>query len=95
MSEYIERGALLKRIAEEYDLNYGEILVDPCKFKDMVDEAPAADVVEVKHGRWQKRQAIIFDSELTGYRCSECKTTWETEMNYCPNCGCCMDGGTA
>ena len=45
------------------------------------------DFVEVKRGRWETRNFIIFDSEKVGYRCSECKTTWDTEMNYCPNCG--------
>jgi rRNA maturation endonuclease Nob1 len=46
-----------------------------------------ADFVEVKHGRWETRNFIIFDSEKVGYRCSECKTTWDTETNYCPYCG--------
>lgn len=45
------------------------------------------DFIEVKRGRWETRNFIIFDSEKVGYRCSECKTTWDTEMNYCPNCG--------
>ena len=54
--------------------------------------APTADVVEVKHGEWEKRTFIIFDSEKVGYRCSECHTTWDTETNYCPNCGAKMDG---
>lgn len=46
-----------------------------------------ADFVEVKHGRWETRSFIVFDSEKVGYRCSECKTTWDTETNYCPYCG--------
>ena len=51
-----------------------------------------ADAVEVVHGRWEKRQAIIFDDEMIGYRCSECNTTWDAETNYCPHCGAKMDG---
>ena len=54
---------------------------------DCRDFKNEADVVEVKHGRWETRSFIIFDSEKVGYRCSECKTTWDTETNYCPNCG--------
>lgn len=46
-----------------------------------------ADFVEVKHGRWETRNFIVFDSEKVGHRCSECKTTWDTETNYCPYCG--------
>ena len=46
-----------------------------------------ADFVEVKRGRWETRNFIIFDSEKTGCRCTECNTTWDTETNYCPYCG--------
>jgi hypothetical protein len=53
---------------------------------------PAADVVEVRHGEWRMRRAIVFDCELVGYNCSRCNTTWDTETNYCPTCGAKMDG---
>lgn len=46
-----------------------------------------ADVEEVKHGKWEKRTWIIFDSEKVGFRCSECNTTWDSPTKYCPNCG--------
>ena len=48
---------------------------------------PTADVVEVKHGKWQKR-----GNEKT---CSVCKFIYYSnndEWNYCPNCGAIMDG---
>lgn len=100
--EYIERMKAISTI-RSYEFGHcPEYMQDwATKLKrailqDIVDdvmEIPAADVVEIKHGTWEKRQAIIFDSELTGYRCSECKTTWDTETNYCPNCGARMDGG--
>ena len=38
-------------------------------------------------GKWKKRTIIIFDSEIVGYKCSECNTTWDTETKFCPNCG--------
>lgn len=61
--------------------------------RGIVRKAPAADVVEVKHGRWIERR---FEDEMIGmyisaYRCSECHTTWETDSNYCPYCGAKMD----
>jgi rubrerythrin len=46
-----------------------------------------ADVEEVRHGKWEKRSWIIFDSEKVGFRCSECNTTWDSPTKYCPNCG--------
>ena len=43
-------------------------------------------------GEWEKRTFIVFDSEKVGFRCSECNTTWDTQTNYCPNCGAKMKG---
>ena len=60
--------------------------------KSFLGFSPTADVVEVRHGEWEKRTFIIFDSEKVGYRCSECNTTWDTTTHFCPNCGAKMDG---
>lgn len=43
--ELISRQALMKKIEEEYDLNYGEILMNPREFADMVAYSPAIDAV--------------------------------------------------
>ena len=62
---------------------------------DILDEIDAADVVPVKHGRWD------------GDTCTACKLPWKYNMvqdaddwgyfdpmpDYCPNCGAKMDGG--
>ncbi len=54
----------------------------------------SAKYAEVKHGRWEKRTFVVFDSEIKdSYHCSECNTTWDTSTNYCPYCGAKMDGG--
>ena len=59
---------------------------------------PAADVQEVKHGRWIKRE---YCSNYSGYdygmKCSVCgkplyRQLSEKMPNYCPNCGARMDG---
>ena len=44
-------------------------------------------------GEWKKRVFIVFDSEIVGYRCSECNTTWDAPTKVCPNCGAKMKGG--
>ena len=46
MSDLISRSALLKDIAEEYDLNYGEILINPKRFYEMVETVPTAYDIE-------------------------------------------------
>ena len=55
----------------------------------VIDNAPAADVAPVRHGRW-----VDTDSEFA--QCSLCKypvyAAWNA-TNYCPNCGAIMDGG--
>lgn len=54
----------------------------------LVEAVPAADVVEVRHGRWLKCSDVYSDGD---YECSEChKRDW-SDTNYCPNCGASMD----
>ena len=53
----------------------------------MIDDAPTADVQEVRHGRWLDHKHT--DTVI----CSECKKCFCDEKPYCPNCGAKMDGG--
>ena len=65
-----------------------------------IDNLPAVDAVEVKHGRWIL--GIVEPGYCTpgGNRpwvCSECGEikSWRLDKpteNYCPNCGARMDG---
>ena len=84
MAEYIERGFALdvvKRTSGDYAAAFAEIA-----------HAPAADVVEVRHGRW-----MTTDAYPHHLYCSVCYKTyaknakWVNELdlptNYCPNCG--------
>ena len=53
----------------------------------MIDDAPTADVVEVKHGRWTDTGS--------GQECSLCTEIqygYDSARNYCPNCGADMRG---
>ena len=56
---------------------------------------PAADVVEVRHGRWGEYESFPLTSSLNGHPCSECGMHFSTlaipVMKYCPNCGARMD----
>lgn len=95
--EYIEREALLKRLKfkVETDTTYNHLKQRGLESAmAQVRKAPAADVVEVKHGRW------ISDDRDVLFSCSECgtqiSTSWDCEdlvWNFCPNCGAKMDGG--
>lgn len=53
--------------------------------------APAADVVEVRHGRWER----IYDKSAGGPRlmCSLCRSRSLYAFYYCSDCGAIMDRG--
>ena len=86
----IDANALMEEIDFEYDLNYGEILTDPVKFADMVDNAPTVDAVEVVHGRWiYEPVEFTYEKDI---KCSICGRYNECPTIYCPNCGAKMDG---
>ena len=39
----INKEKLLKEVDDYYDLNYGEVLINPTRFYDMVDEQPTVE----------------------------------------------------
>jgi hypothetical protein len=91
MKEYIERAVAVKKFEnyrrdceEENDERAAQI------FEDCISELmaiPAADVAEVRHGRW------IFEPGKIPY-CSECKEysdDGDKGATFCPWCGVRMD----
>ena len=104
MAEYIEREAVIQargdepgtwserdpvEIQEQNDWNY---------YKHCIEAVPAAEVAEVRHGRWipeacesvSKRNRLI---EYRVYSCSICgRSNGRVKKRYCPNCGALMDG---
>ena len=84
---YISREAAIKALQEKVFHNltdefYGTMQV--------LDEIPAADVVEVKHGVW-----ILNPDDTAGcgfFVCSSCKCDVYDQTDFCPNCGADMRG---
>lgn len=88
--EYIEREALL---------SLETIMVDPegfehsCVLSVDVRSAPAADVVEVVHGRWVDNVDENGALRNAWRKCSACGgLNFSKRPPYCPNCGARMDG---
>lgn len=80
MAEYIEREALLEKLAER-DLCL-------CVSESDIKNMPAADVAPVVHGRWVDNG--IPGSMLSG--CSVCGFSCGAfSFSYCPHCGAKMD----
>lgn len=104
MIKYIDKGTALQHLTDrlmESALNNVGIKVDADElFRDIaenrlpvwLDELPAADVQEVRHGRW-----LMTDGYPHKVYCSECYATlipnvewfktYNIASNYCPNCG--------
>jgi hypothetical protein len=62
MSDLISRSALLKKIAEEYDLNYGEILINPERFYEMVETVPTAYDIEKVVAELGEEKTMAYDN---------------------------------
>ena len=70
---------------------WGEDSSERTLFDAIIDVQPAADVVEVRRGRWANG-AFGYGH----YWCTVCqKEVWseEEKTNFCPHCGAKMDGG--
>ena len=86
MNEYIERAAiheLVKRIPKyemfNYDRTEALLGINPDDVDFGVDKIPTADVVEVRHGRWEKHPQSNEDDPV--YTCSLCKLTCQVLKN--------------
>ena len=98
MGEYISREETIKRIKECYCTgcnSYNGVRCRACGTGDaidMIEDATAADVATVVHGRWE----IVVGSNGKEYMvCTCCRVSQDLTgvFTYCPNCGCRMDGG--
>ena len=100
MDEYIEREALIDAVEsiDWYSVYKGKLTVGAPNTENAlykassiysaIDNAPAADVVPVRHGRWE----MLPYTELYKNKCSSCGNGSDLETDYCPNCGAKMDG---
>ena len=108
MDEYIEREGLINNRPEgrnpkqfgkeEYNKGWND-----CRsaFYALIDDMPAADVAQVRHGYWRAFTCPtyrglndygdpIFKDGVV-YYCSECGRKTVIKENYCPKCGAKMD----
>ena len=100
--EYVEREVLIDRV-EEIDWYHigsqGDLARGACSDGDTplykaddiyeaLESVPAADVVEVRHGKWKK-----VSEKYPRYVCTACDHLYNNkEYKHCPFCGAKMDG---
>ena len=93
MAEYIEREAALNVCEMHYQhcLEVHDWCGDATanNIQEDIKTIPAADVVEVRHGKWYNGDMPTYG----GYKCSVRElNTVEYNKPYCPNCGADMRG---
>ena len=104
MAEYIEREALIDAVdsIDWYRVYKGKLtagapnpenaLYKANSIYAVIDNAPSADVAQVRHGEWE----IVVGSNGKEYMvCTCCRVSQDLTgvFTYCPNCGAKMDGG--
>ena len=88
---YINAELLLDNLKKQYGEDLG--WQGPVNMSDvgmMIEDAPTADVQEVRHGEWVDngiQDSMLSECSLCGFPCGACT------FNFCPNCGAKMDGG--
>lgn len=83
---YIEREKVLEIAKDKYYSDFHKSMADLTSLRELLEDTPAADVVEVRHGYW-------IDGKCGHYKiCSECNQIADFYFDYCPNCGAKMDG---
>ena len=86
MNKYISAEVVKVYMFEAYPLLQREYLINA------INGMPAADVQEVKHGRWEyNNEAYVGSNPYGSYNCSICGENVPHKTNYCPNCGARMD----
>ena len=100
MNDYISREAAADIIADVFRATESEQVEMACiEINTQIKQVPAADVVEVRHGRWLRDGARSQNRQIV--KCSICGNYLylgglnggRGDANYCPNCGAKMDGG--
>ena len=96
MDEYIKREDAIDAVLDVY-CDTPDIDLSCEKFEAAILNIPAADVAEVRHGRW-----ICINKRYGEYECSVCHGMDSncsdyygihavTEQEFCPSCGAKMD----
>ncbi len=103
-NEYIKKETVISVFNAKADMTIGAPKAFFCSMAKMVELLPAADVAEVKHGKWDKTplDKDIFQT----IRCSECgnqalfafnvnafgdQELFRFPSEFCPSCGAKMD----
>ena len=90
--EYISRDEMIEQTKARIVLGAPKFNTGLETAIEVATSIPAADVMEVKHGKWVR---VPYDKASGGprLRCSVCRSRSLYAFNFCPDCGAMMDGG--
>ena len=96
MARYVRTDEILKTARDGFHSDFGRSMADLTSLREVIEDTPTAEVVEVRHGEWTHTD--MADHWHSKDECSECHYhTYDridlSHFNYCPNCGAKMDGG--
>ena len=96
MKEYIERAVAVQELEvlrQEYEMHddCDELVARRCR--DALSAVPAADVAEVRHGRWEflGPNRLIKSCMCGTYSVCHVRSVYIVNTAICPNCGARMD----
>jgi len=94
-SNLISRSVLIKEIEDNYDCNFGEILIDPRHFLDLVDEQGTIEIktnnkeISMKINRHESNYGRGGSLVAVFPHCPVCDKWFPIghRQNYCDKCG--------
>ena len=97
MDEYIKKETAIKSLLNDC---LGQVSYSREDAADCIRYMDAADVTKVRHGQWITTSGVFPGSSqflCYSHKHEECGFQYvdmnENEYDFCPNCGCRMDGG--
>lgn len=91
---YIEREKVLEIAKDKYYSDFHRSMADLTSLRELLEDTPAADMVEVRHSYWQCSNVRMSSRDITCRYCHRTETisNGEEDFEYCPHCGAKMDG---
>lgn len=92
MSRYIDADKINDKLMDEYHGMISDESMKNYKIMQMLDNAPTADVQEVRHGKMNMYKPRSMNRNAT-YKCSVCGKLCSSyyndvgEWKFCPHCG--------
>ena len=94
MSDYISRDSAIEELlslAKRREARGAILSADEYEIIRWLNTLPAADVREVKRGKWEEMpHNMVWNADgiyRAAYKCSNCEQTLPFAGDFCPNCG--------